>query len=174
MDTRVSDRGRWAARWGRWGRDVTTIVAVGLAAYAVFITQSHVNDIDRQADRTEKLAAQNTATLAQLKVEQKQRINETCRIQETKQKSDVEALAQTYAYLGSLDAQQLAEPLNKAVLAGLPRTIREAQQDDAPASCDKPGAAAESRGAPPVGLPEPDTPLPKPPANLKQFLKSLK
>lgn len=115
--------------WARWGRDLTTFIAVGLAAWAVVGTQNQVDD---------------------LKAETSQRIDETCRISEAKQKNDSEALASTYAYLAGLRPREFGQPLNRAILAGLPRTIREATTDDAPPFCDQPG----------IGLPEPDPPRP--------------
>jgi hypothetical protein len=133
-------RSRTFARWWeRWGRDVVTFLAVALAAYAVFGARGAA--IDAQ-DAVRGLSDETT-----------QRIDQTCAISETKQRADVDALIRTYRYLGGLSGRQLSEPLNKAVLANLPSTIREAQTDDAPPFCDKPG----------VGLPEPDPPLPCPP-----------
>lgn len=126
---RSEDGNRLRAWWGRWGRDLTTVVAVGLACWAVVGTQSQVDD---------------------LKSETAQRIDETCRISESKQRNDSTALASTYAYLAGLSPKEFGQPLNRAILAGLPRTIREAATDDAPSYCDSPG----------VGLPEPDPPLP--------------
>lgn len=135
MKQRSSDVGGFTAWWGRYGRDLVTVLAISIAAYAVISTVSLVRE---------------------LRSETAQRINETCRISETKQRSDVEALRRTYEYLGGLSGKQLAEPLNRAVLAGLPSTIREAETDDAPSYCDKPG----------VGLPEPDPKLPVRPRNI--------
>jgi hypothetical protein len=117
-------------------------VAVGLAAWSVIVSQQGITKAN--------------GTLAQLKSETAQRINETCTISETKQKSDVDRLAQTYKYLGGLSKTEMAESLNRAVLASLPSVIREAQLDDAPGYCDAKG----------VGLPEPDPKLPVPPTNI--------
>jgi hypothetical protein len=85
------------------------------------------------------------------------RVDQTCAISEAKQRSDSDALIRTYRYLSSLSGRQLAQPINRAILANLPVTIRAAQIDDAPAFCDKPG----------VGLPEPDPPLPCAPKHVK-------
>jgi hypothetical protein len=122
--------------WDVWGRDLLVLVAVGLSLWSTVSGQQQLHE-------------QRKETAA--------RINETCRISETKQRSDVEALAQTYKYLGGLSGRQLAEPLNKAVLANLPSTIREAQTDDAPSYCQRPG----------VGLPGSPPRLPVKPPNVK-------
>jgi hypothetical protein len=88
--------------------------------------------------------------------ESRERLDATCTIFESSQRSDVDALAQTYRYLADLPPREMSSSLNRAVLANLPATIREATVDDAPGYCDAPG----------VGLPEPDPPLPKRPPNL--------
>lgn len=84
------------------------------------------------------------------------RRDQTCALQETKQKADVDALARTYDYLAGLSRAERRERLNVVILAQLPRTVREAQIDDAPPFCDQPG----------VGLPEPDPKLPRRPPGL--------
>lgn len=131
MTERAEDLGRIRVWWGRWGRDLTTLAAVLAAGWAVIGTQGQVDDLERE-----------TA----------QRVDETCRITETKQANDSQALADTYKYLAALKPSEFGQPLNRAVLAGLPRTIRDATTDDAPSYCDKPG----------VGLAEPDPPVPCP------------
>jgi hypothetical protein len=125
---RATDVGVAGAWWGRWGRDLITFAAVGLSAWAFFKGET----------------------------ERRERTDQACTIFERKHKQDVDALISTYRYLGTLSGKELAEPLNRAVLAGLPRTIREANLDDAPPYCDKPG----------VGEPEPDPKLPPRPGNL--------
>jgi hypothetical protein len=129
--TRWSDRDGLSAWWGRWGSTLVNVFAVGMAAYAVLGVRSHVDDLEREG---------------------RARVDSTCTIFERKQATDVDALARTYEYLAGLSGKQFTEPLNRAVLAQLPRTIREAQTDDAPLYCDKAG----------VGLPEPDPPGPCP------------
>lgn len=136
-------RARFGHLWERWGRDLVTTVAVGLAAYAVIGAAGAASDA---RDGLHKLDRESAA-----------RIDQTCAISEAKQRSDSDALIRTYQYLGSLSARQFAQPINKAILANLPVTIRAAQIDDAPPFCDQPG----------VGLPEPDPPTPCPPKGTK-------
>lgn len=138
---RAEDGGPFRAWWGRWGRDLITLLAVGLSAWAVITTQGSLDKIESETE---------------------QRIDETCRISETKQANDIEALRATYEYLSGLERGQLDEPLNKAVLAGLPRTVREAQTDDAPDYCD-----AKTKDDRDIGLPEPDVAIPTPPPGLE-------
>jgi hypothetical protein len=145
----------------RYNRARLFTVCVGaaflIATFAMFyaLTSSHTR------------SKENATLLARLVTERNARIDEDCLIFERKQKTDVDTLKQTYAYLENLTAEQLKDPLSRAVLAGLPRTEAEAKLDDAPDYCDKPGAAAEAKGAKPIGLPEPDSVVPKRPASLK-------
>lgn len=128
---------RLALFWGRVGRDLTVAASVALAAYAVIVTQGTVDDIaSESADRRDQ----------------------SCLIFERQEAEDIDALERTYSYLSGLSAAQLDEPLNRAVLAQLPRTVRDAQTPDAPAYCDEPD----------VGLPEPVRPprFPRRPPNL--------
>lgn len=128
--------------WSRWGRDLVTFIAVGLAAWSVWASQASVS--------------QSEKTVRRLDHESAERQDQSCRITEAKQQSDIEALSQTYKYLASLSPEQLAEPLNRTVLANLPRTIRDAELDDAPAYCKRPG----------IGLDPSTSPFPQPPPNL--------
>lgn len=148
-DKRAGDRTGLRAAWGRWGASVTTFLALCVSGWAVHIA----TDVSKDSART---AQEAKHAVLEIRAESRQRIDDTCRINETRQKTEVDALKRTYEYLGGLTAQQLAEPLNKAVLAGLPATVRAALTDDAPAYCDKPG----------VGLPEPDPVVPRRPKSL--------
>jgi hypothetical protein len=134
---RFTDRSTVAAAWGRWGRDAVSFFAVAMAAWSVMLSHHDLTNFKREAE---------------------ERRHETCLINERKQRMDVDALQRTYEYLAGLSAEQLAQPLNRAVLAQLPRTVREAQVDDAPRYCDEPG----------VGEPEPDPRLPVAPENLPE------
>lgn len=119
--------------WQRLGRDLVTMFAVGLAAYAIHEQNSE------------------TAT----------RRDQLCSILEQREQTDVDALKRTYEYLAGLSVKQLGEPLNRAVLAQLPSTVRAAETPDAPLYCDDPGVGLPEP-ARPVGLPKPPTNLPKP------------
>lgn len=137
MTIRSTDGGRAAALWGRWGRDLLTALAVAAATYSVFTTQNTVDKIEAEGN---------------------DRRNQTCTILETQERADVEALRRTYEYLSGLSPKELGESLNRAVLAQLPRTVRDAETPNAPPYCDEPN----------VGLPEPrgGVKLPDPPKNL--------
>jgi hypothetical protein len=139
--------GRW---WTRYGRDVVPTLAVALAAYAVVGATTAARDARHAAHGAQAAVRQSNRETAA-------RVDQTCAISEAKQRSDSDALIRTYQYLSSLTGHQLAQPINRAILANLPVTIRAAQIDDAPAFCDKPG----------VGLPEPDPPLPCVPKHVK-------
>lgn len=128
MRVRWQDRGGVRAAWGRWGRDIVVAVAVGLAAWSLLLERKGRED----------------------------RLDQSCTIFEMHQKDDVDALSRTYRYLAGLSGGELAQPINRAILANLPRTVREAQLDDAPAYCDEPGR----------GLPEPDPRVPDRPVGL--------
>ena len=170
LNKRSSDRGALAAWWGRIGSNVVPIIAVGIAAVSVGVAQratssangatesanSAVAESLRASERALHAAGQAQAAVSRIRSETRERIDETCRIQETKQRSDIESLRRTYEYLASLSSAELTQPLNRTILAGLPRTIREATIDDAPDYCDEPG----------VGLPEPDLRLPERPKNI--------
>lgn len=169
--SRVNDRGPFAALWGRYGRDFTTVFAVGLAAYAVFVSTNVASDAKsassdakrasiaalRAANSSRKAVKGNAIAIRQIQSESKERINETCRINETKQSADIKQLKQLYSYLAGLSPAELRQPLNRTILASVPQSVHEAQLDDAAKYCDAPG----------VGLPEPDLKLPKPPKGLR-------
>lgn len=143
MTKRAGDGNTLPAWWGRYGRDVVTFVAVCLSAWAVIGGAQTANEAKRA------VAAQRR--------EAKERINESCTINERKQKVDVDQLARTYAYLEALAPDEKGSALNRAIVAQLPTTEAAAREDDAPSYCDKPG----------VGLPEPDDPIPPRPASLR-------
>jgi hypothetical protein len=91
------------------------------------------------------------------KAETRERVNQTCRILEGKQRDTVDQLKQTYTYLLGLSPAEKRSPLNRAVLANVPKLERDARVNDAPAYCNDPG----------VGLPEPDPEPPARPAQLR-------
>jgi hypothetical protein len=88
--------------------------------------------------------------------EQKARRDQACAISEAKQRRDIDSLRRTYDYLLTLSPTEKRDPINRAVLAGLPRTEADARLDDAPPYCDEPG----------IGEPEPDPTIPRRPIAL--------
>lgn len=129
--------------WDVWLRDLIVVVAIALSLWSTAITQQTLGKQEKQ----QRAAA----------AESVERRDQNCLLFERSQQRSVQALANTYKYLGGLTPRQLAEPLNRAVLANLPQTISEAQTADAPPYCDDPG----------VGLPEPNPVVPKPPKGLR-------
>jgi hypothetical protein len=122
--------------WDVWGRDLVVLVAIGLSLWSTIITQQNVSRINREGA---------------------ERRDQQCVVFERQQQQDVDALDRTYKYLSGLTARDLSQALNKAVLAQLPKTIRDAEEDDAPTYCHEKG----------VGLPEQRRPFPMPPPNLR-------
>lgn len=103
-------------------------------------------------------------SIIQIEKEGRERRDQSCRIDERKQRADVQKLVQTYDFLTKLTPEQLNEArsghgdlLNRAAVANLAQTEREALEDDAAPFCDEEG----------VGLPEPDTRIPARPDVLK-------
>jgi hypothetical protein len=102
------------------------------------------------------LTLNNTA--ARVDGERTERIDQTCMVFERQQLADVQKLRRTYEYLAALPPADLAEPINRAILAQLVDVEREARADDAPPYCDEQG----------FGLPEPDPEVPERPEGLSR------
>lgn len=128
--------------WDLWIRDAVVVAAIGLSLWSTHITQSTLSTVKA----TQHAQAREGA----------ERRDQNCLIFERSQDRAVTQLRRTYEYLADLTPKQLAEPLNTAVIAGLPAEVTDAQTSDAPPYCNAPG----------VGLPEPDPLLPQPPGNL--------
>lgn len=118
VDRRVTDGHRFPrfrAWYARWGRDIVTMIAVGLAAFSV----------------------------GKVVKEARERQDQLCTIAERKQLADVRQLHSTYDYLAKKVAQDI-DPnagvisLND-ILASLPQVEEDAFFDDAPEFCDEPG-----------------------------------
>lgn len=124
-----------------------------------------IDDVQDQSDRTDQI-------VAQLRQETEERRHQVCLGEEREHLDDVDRLKRTYAFLSSLQPGRDGDPIVRAVLVQLPVTERDARDDLAPKFCDEPGERAEKlyevtdgrRGAPPVGLPEPDPEVPDRPA----------
>ena len=156
MPRRAGDRSRLAAFWGRYVGNLVTVAAVGLAAIAVVVADDATEEAKRSSAQALRASKATHAAVRRMKRAQRARIHATCLIQEGKQRSDISALRRTYEYLSGLEPSEFGTPLNRAVLANLPATIREAQTDDAPFYCDRKG----------VGEAEPDPDLPKRPPGI--------
>lgn len=100
-------------------------------------------------------------TVLGLSSEAAERRNQNCRVFEGQHLADVQRLTATYRYLETLPKSEYGKSLTLAVLRGLKAQEAEARSDAAPPYCDEPGVEAERRGEKPVGLPEPDPPLPR-------------
>jgi len=100
---------------------------------------------------------QNHAAIDRIDREGLGRRDQACTISERKQLADVQQLRRTYAYLLSLSPRERRSRLNMAVLQQLPSVEQEARFDDAPKFCDQPH----------LGLPEPDSKIPKRPRALR-------
>lgn len=86
-----------------------------------------------------------------------ERRDQTCKIFEGGHLEDIQRLRNTYRFLNENPRSEIT----KAVVQGLPEQEKRARTDSAPEYCDEPGAAAEAKGAKPVGLSEPDPIPPK-------------
>lgn len=113
-----------------------------------------LND-DEQSDLIERIEREG-----------RERRDQTCFLFETDHAADVKSLSDVYEYLDALDATERRLSINRGLIATLPDREREAGADQAPDFCDEPGADAEARGEPSVGLPEPDPVIPKRPPSL--------
>jgi beta-lactamase class A len=105
------------------------------------------------------LTTQNQNAIAQIDKEAQARIDQSCLRQEREYKDAVFNLQSTYDYLLKLSPAEKKSTLNQTIIAGLPRTEKNAQLAQAPAYCDKPGVGlSESKADSP--------PIPKRPASL--------
>lgn len=138
------------------------MVGVAVAVTIFFFIQSQ--------NRIKEQTVANKAAVAQIEAEGADRRNQNCEILERQHAETVRSLKLTYDYLAGLTPAQRQEPLNKLLITQLPQTEKQARIDQAPAYCDEPGAAAEAKGADPVGLPEPDPVIPKRPEVLNKIL----
>lgn len=152
-DERRRREDRWRIRLNRFWVAAITIIVL----WAALTAKSQIADLKHES----KLRAQETA----------KRVNETCTINENKQLRDVLNLEKLYDYVLHLSKKDLRSSLNKAVVAGIPQAESDAETDDAPSYCDKPGVEAEAHGADPIGLPEPDHKIPPRPKKIDRLIK---
>jgi hypothetical protein len=73
------------------------------------------------------------------------RRDQNCIVFERIHQVDVIQVRSTYAYLANLSAQQLTEPINRAILAQLPTTEKRMRKSRAPAYCANPGVGLDDR-----------------------------
>lgn len=121
---RAGDSNRLVALWGRFGRDLVTTIAVGLAAYSVIVTQS---------------------TVEKIKAEGVSRRDQTCIVFERMHQIDVRQLVMTYNYVTGLTADERQSSLNRAVVAGLPALEQRVKEGPPPPYCTKPGVGLDDR-----------------------------
>jgi hypothetical protein len=132
------------------------LINAGIFAYVYFTSQSQDEQIREQITANEQ--------------ERSVRTSQNCELFEREHRRDVQSLEGTYLYLKRVEERPGEKDtlLYELILRTLPRTIAEGEADIAPEYCDAPGIEAEKlyektngkRGAPPVGLPEPDPEIP--------------
>lgn len=125
-------------------RDAVPAIAIGLAAWALWIQQGTVNDLDREAQ---------------------ERTDGQCTIFEGQHLDDVTALSNTYAYFLTITPEDTNDAIFKFAVRQLPATEARAYKDRAPDYCD---AQVDGHD---VGLPEPDPKIPPRPKGLTQRLR---
>ena len=136
---------------------VAVLVVAGLALGVMLGVVASALTTNREVANNARVAsAKANRAIRQIERESKGRRDQSCRISESQHKADVDGLRRTYDYLKQLTPRQRRSPINRAILANLPVTEREARMDPAPPFCDEPG----------IGLPEPDPVLPKRPKSL--------
>ena len=122
-----------------WNRP-HVIVAL-LSFIAIFYTYHDGNKQDRVIERNQREA-----------------LDQFCRLAEQDHKTDVDRLTEIYTYLDALPRSQYDAPINQFVInSTLTTRETEAYNDKAPPLCDRPG----------LGLPEPDPVIPDRPADLR-------
>jgi hypothetical protein len=140
------------------------------------------------AARTYDIAAENKATIERVEANAKavaregvERRDQICLSDEREHLNEVQQLKNTYLYLVNLPDSEVGNTFNRFIISQVPKTEEEAKIDTAPEFCDEPGAKAEKewrdskgeRGAPPVGLPEPDPEIPERPDKVDDLIQQL-
>jgi hypothetical protein len=136
-DRRRLKRKRWHILLREnWYRDVWLFLITGLVLAAILISQH----------------------------EARQREDQTCTLFERNYRDAVQQLQQTYDYIGGLNADDLKQSLNKAVLANIPLAERRAKNVVPPAYCNPDD----------TGLPGKNPEIPKRPKGLEPLLAPLR
>lgn len=118
-------------------------------------------------------------SIAQIREEGTERRGQICLQAEREHLNSVNSLKNTYLYLLNLSTEERGSTFNRFIIAQVPRTEDEANNDVAPDFCDEPGVEAEKlyertggkEGSPPIGLPEPDPVVPKRPKRVDELIK---
>jgi hypothetical protein len=170
------ERGKDAKSWRLW--PTLRLLAFLLVAAASMFA----------AARTYDIAAENKATIERVEANAKaveregvERRNQICLSDEREHLNEVQQLKNTYLYLVNLPDSEVSSTFNRFIISQVPKTEDEAKIDTAPDFCDKPGAKAEKdwretdgkKGAPPVGLPEPDPVVPERPDKVDDLIQQL-
>jgi hypothetical protein len=113
----------------RW--QLLVLVAMALAAASILLSAWLFSSVAGQQD---KLNAEGIS-----------RRDQNCIVFERMHQVDVIQVRSTYAYLADLSPQQLAEPINRAILAQLPTTEKRMRKSRAPTYCANPGVGLNDR-----------------------------
>jgi hypothetical protein len=157
----------------RWVKAMVAAALV-LAAFSLLFSALLFASGRQLSNQNSKIIDRIEAVQAQTAREGVDRRNQICLSDEREHLNAVERLDRTYRYLVRLTVKQFDEPINSAIFQQLPDLEDEAMTDQAPDFCDEPGEEQEKlwrqsggeRGAPPVGLPEPDPDVPQRPAGI--------
>lgn len=161
-----------AADYARMSREnsmkrISQRISYVIAGLAIFAT---LGLFVSNQNRIQEQSRNNAEAISRIDTEGVERRDQNCNILESQHLESVRGLRLTYDYLAGLTVAERQQPINRLLIAQLPQTERQARIDQAPEYCDEPGAAAEAKGAEPVGLPEPDPILPERPEALQKFL----
>jgi len=140
----------------RHKRTIAFLLVALAAAYANYLAFNAANNAKEAARSSNRAAANAQIAIKKVEMESRDRRDQICFQDERAHLREVNQLKRTYAYLVGLTPKQREQPLAKAIIRFLPQTEEDANTDEAPPFCDKPG----------VGLPEPDPVVPKRPAVL--------
>lgn len=148
---------------------LAVFLVAAVAAVAGLTALAASGSAERAARDAKRAAKASQRAIANVAREGRERRDQTCRLFEGQHLADVNRLKRTYTYLEHLPPTERGTTLTVAVVRQLPEIETDARVDSAPPYCDEPGEKAERlwneshgrRGAPPIGLPEPDPTLPE-------------
>jgi hypothetical protein len=137
------------------------IIGVGVTVYALTSTMEDVTSNTEAVDQAKRAADNAQVAIDKIERESAERRNQTCALFERQHLDEVDDLKRRYRFLSGVSRSEYGTTLIVAAVQQLPILEQKARVDSAPGYCDEPGEAAEKRGEPPIGLPEPDPELPK-------------